>query len=224
MADGLDRVDTTPEDFQQLLRMKPIDPDIPGVYALRFVFVFHELIESQRVEWYRAEAFLQSNLVWKASSAGEQRRRTLCNAIREYRALFAPLPVLDCTAPNREAPYPTRLMQPGGVAALYQNPYHSNHATHTPQFKAHTYNAKRDYKMEKQTIERAYYYFALLELLVTVLPSNINYHIKKESASSFSQREGEGPNAPSKSESLDDIFGDATCSSAGSNVNDSIVT
>ena len=63
MADGLDRVDLSPEDFQQLLRMKPIDPDIPGVYALRFVFVFHELIESQRVEWYRAEAFLQSNLV-----------------------------------------------------------------------------------------------------------------------------------------------------------------
>ena len=112
MADGLDRVDLSPEDFKELLRMNPIDPDIPGVYALRFVFVFHELVESQRVEYPRAEAFLQSNLVWKASSAGEQRRRTLCSAMRDYRALFAPLQVLDCTAPNREAPYPTRLIQP----------------------------------------------------------------------------------------------------------------
>ena len=34
MADGLDRVDLSPEDFKELLRMNPIDPDIPGVYAL----------------------------------------------------------------------------------------------------------------------------------------------------------------------------------------------
>ena len=155
MADGLDRVDLSPEDFKELLRMKPIDPDIPGVYVLRFVFAFNELVESQRVEYPRAEAFLQSNLVWKASSAGDQRRRTLCSAQRTYRACFAKLEVLNCTAPNREEPYPRRLMQPGGVAGLHPNPYYTHYQPHTSNFKAHVHSAKRDYKMEKQTIERA---------------------------------------------------------------------
>ena len=46
--------------------------------------------------------FLQSNIVWKSSSSGKQRKRVLINAQRAYKALFAPLEPLNCTAPNRD--------------------------------------------------------------------------------------------------------------------------
>ena len=74
---------------------------------------------------------------------------------------------------------------------LQPNPYHTHLAAPTSQFKAHYHNAARLYKREKQTIERSYYYHCLLELLATVLPTNITCLIKNESQREFNQRPGE---------------------------------
>ena len=189
MADGIERNDTSPEDFKELFNCRPLDPDLISIYPLKLAFTFHEAVEAQRVDYVRAEMFLQSNVVWKASSSGEQRKRVLSNSQRAYRALYAPLEPLNCTAPNREAPYPNKKVN--GVAFLQQNPYHTHLAAHTPQFKAHFHNAQREYKREKQTIERSFYFHCLLEFLATVLPTNISYLIKNESQRQFNQRPGE---------------------------------
>ena len=45
MADGIERNDTSPEDFKELFNCRPLDPDLISIYPLKLAFTFHEAVD-----------------------------------------------------------------------------------------------------------------------------------------------------------------------------------
>ena len=59
MADGIERNDTSPEDFKELFNCRPLDPDFISIYPLKLAFAFNEAVQAQRVN-YRTRFVLNS--------------------------------------------------------------------------------------------------------------------------------------------------------------------